>query len=395
MAVPDTATLDARLDDLDAAIVRISGVLLDFENDPARILLPTVTLSGTTQTRWRDAAGCLDLAWPLFTLLRESVRAVTVERGTVVRLPSSSRETLFTRIDTPTVVVPDDALGQAAGIAGLDPPLASPAAMDDLIATILWLNRTVGDVLRDVASVWDQALPELTALSDTLDAVEQQSTDAGRRVPNDVSLARRLIDELRADSSSDPLGLDVAERLDPIRASVARAAAAFDDEIRASADADRRLDALGPAIDALRARTSELADRRAESVEKIVRTTELPSLEPVESDLRELEAAVRAVRDVTDDPPTAGRLDRLDADVAELSSRLDDLTPVLTADLDARRELRGRLKAYRAMAFSTGRAEDSELDYLLNQATTALYETPCDLQAANRLVLAYQRALRA
>jgi hypothetical protein len=61
--------------------------------------------------------------------------------------------------------------------------------------------------------------------------------------------------------------------------------------------------------------------------------------------------------------------------------------------LARRRELRGRLDAYRAKAIATGRAEDLALDELYQSAASVLYQAPCDLEEAERSVAAYQNYL--
>ena len=61
--------------------------------------------------------------------------------------------------------------------------------------------------------------------------------------------------------------------------------------------------------------------------------------------------------------------------------------------LARRRELRGRLDGYRAKAQALGSAEDLRLEGLYTAARDALYGAPCDLDDAERQVMAYQRAL--
>jgi hypothetical protein len=82
----------------------------------------------------------------------------------------------------------------------------------------------------------------------------------------------------------------------------------------------------------------------------------------------------------------AAELDRIDGEA--IAAAADAAAP-----LARRRELRGRLDAYRAKAIATGRAEDLSLDVLYQSAVSVLYQAPCDLDAAERSVAAYQSYL--
>ncbi|MDQ3641497.1 MAG: hypothetical protein M3450_08555 [Actinomycetota bacterium] len=63
------------------------------------------------------------------------------------------------------------------------------------------------------------------------------------------------------------------------------------------------------------------------------------------------------------------------------------------APVGARKELRGLLDSYRAMAGAMGMAEDPLLSRLYEEACSALYEAPCDLPAADRKVRIFLDAL--
>jgi hypothetical protein len=82
----------------------------------------------------------------------------------------------------------------------------------------------------------------------------------------------------------------------------------------------------------------------------------------------------------------AGEVDRMGRDVAVAANEA-------AAPLTRRRELRGRLDAYRAKAIATGRAEDVQLEALYESAVAVLYQAPCDLDEAERTLGAYQRSL--
>jgi hypothetical protein len=64
------------------------------------------------------------------------------------------------------------------------------------------------------------------------------------------------------------------------------------------------------------------------------------------------------------------------------------------APLRTRNDLRGLLGAYRTRAARSGRAEDPEITEAYRAARTILWSAPCDLVQAERLVAAYQHAVR-
>jgi hypothetical protein len=83
----------------------------------------------------------------------------------------------------------------------------------------------------------------------------------------------------------------------------------------------------------------------------------------------------------------AGRLDRL-------ASALREAEEAYGTPLRARDDLRGLLGAYRTRAARQGRAEDPEVTEAYRAARACLWSAPCDLVEAERLVTAYQHAVR-
>jgi hypothetical protein len=75
---------------------------------------------------------------------------------------------------------------------------------------------------------------------------------------------------------------------------------------------------------------------------------------------------------------------------AQARDRATTLAGSVAAPLARRRELRGRLEAYRAKVHSLGLAEDPVLSELHQAAQEILYTAPCDLDEAERRLAAYQ-----
>jgi hypothetical protein len=96
------------------------------------------------------------------------------------------------------------------------------------------------------------------------------------------------------------------------------------------------------------------------------------------------------------DRPTALRAGRaLQCRLASLGSDATRLSSAAAQPMALRQELRGRLDAYQAKAYALGRGEDALLDRLYRAAQDMLYTAPCDLDAAQRRLAAYQAAILA
>ncbi|MDW5330220.1 hypothetical protein [Plantactinospora sp. KLBMP9567] len=83
----------------------------------------------------------------------------------------------------------------------------------------------------------------------------------------------------------------------------------------------------------------------------------------------------------------------LERGVAAARRRMAESHEAADGLLRRRAELRGRLDAYRAKAGRLGLIEHPELSEQYRRARDLLYTSPCDLSAATRAVVAYQRHL--
>jgi hypothetical protein len=88
------------------------------------------------------------------------------------------------------------------------------------------------------------------------------------------------------------------------------------------------------------------------------------------------------------------QLDACEAAAERIAVRVADLDAALTALLDRRGELLGRLDAAHDRAVASGVAGDPVLDRLYRQARDELTRAPCDLTAAATLVARYSQAVR-
>jgi hypothetical protein len=263
-----------------------------------------------------------------------------------------------------------------------------------LLQATLRANEEASAVVARVAAIWQGTSPKLAALESESSSLEQQATQAGVRVPNELVVARRLIAEVRTRCAGDPLSID--PRTDPtiaIAAGLERARAAVQATIasrqRLAEETTAAIAEFDEAISALsRAREKEL-----ESAEKISGATRLAEIDPAAAELGRLRDELLAVQSETSVDVAVRAVAALRGRSAAALDRARRLAAAGGASLAERNELRGRLDAYRAKALALGRAEDAELDSLYHQAMDALFTAPCDLRQSEALVLAYQRAL--
>jgi hypothetical protein len=93
-------------------------------------------------------------------------------------------------------------------------------------------------------------------------------------------------------------------------------------------------------------------------------------------------------------PAERAAVDAYQARLEQVAAALAFAESAYTAPLAERDELRGRLAAFAAKAAATGRDGDSALAAAHAAAHAVLWNAPCDVDEARRLVTAYQHLLR-
>lgn len=152
----------------------------------------------------------------------------------------------------------------------------------------------------------------------------------------------------------------------------------------------RRLDALATRIEDIADREDALGSYREHVAARIAGAPDLPARAV---SLRLWLTTLRRA-DGDGEDWLLPQLDDREAAVERARRRLDWFQQSLDGLLDRLRELRGRLRAFHAMAADHGLVEDTELDTMYRQAYEALRQGPSDLVVAGRLVDTYHRAVR-
>lgn len=378
----------AELDRRVAAEGRIAAALVELERHPGHQFLSSTPLTGASAQRWTAARESIGWLWDSFTTHQRVVADAGAVLARRARPGPAELAELRALLQEPTIEVSRRVVERRID--------GDRVEVDTI--TLGQLAERMDVAFRGVRELVETAAARHRALLDGLEPLAARAT-AARSLARELGVDAQVvaiterIDALDREGTADPLGL-------------------------AEGVLARRLGELDAELRAIEVRLAEQAAQRAgweETVERL--TSSIAALGPLHA------GAVRArgqaveliVGDPAPIPPERSaalqqRLQRLDAE-PEWSARVR-AAAVLRADVDAataaarealtlaegllarRSELRGRYEAYRAKAIRTGNAERPELLALDDELRATLWTKPCDLAAATRLLVRYQRLLQ-
>jgi hypothetical protein len=392
-------------DEVDSAIVvlvaahdRISAAMYAVDDHPGRTALRMPGLAGRTQRFAAELSAAIDVLWSRFNALGASLDVVRSVRAQRAKPAVSELAELTMLLRAPVVPVGPD---------GMVPDGAAPPAAVRLPLTELarQLEAGAADAVNRLTTL-DTAMSALAGtfgpVMEVLSRLRERATTLGLEGEQVATLERldaRLADAQR-EAFADPLSVAPGGPGEPgLRARLAELATAIDAaraEVAAlAALADtypERADRLRAAVVGVEAAENE-ATRACAAAKNKIANTGLPAVPDADPGLRahlaQLDQLFReqrwgrlAVELAAAERATAAGLQRAE----QLKAAADGL-------LERRAELRGRLDAYRAKAARMGFAEHSGLAEKHRTAQDLLYVSPCDLPAATRALVAYQRYL--
>ncbi|HEY9524754.1 MAG TPA: hypothetical protein VIR33_16070 [Thermopolyspora sp.] len=375
---------------------RISGDLLDLEGHPGHQLLKGAELGGVTQQRWAEAQAKLVTLWWLFDGYRrvidraEQVRARRADPGPdeltelTALLTGSSVE-----LKAEDVPVERRSLIAAAG---------EWLTLDEIVARMDGLYQDVARTVAAADAAWTALLPAIEKADAARRTAEGLLVTLGGDDPELEHLGRVLADA-RQDVRGDPLSFAAAgdaafdtSRLERLAADLAARRDLLQEAARIQGEFDtrdremtERIEEIKSAEDAARAARDQVLVKIADPI-----LPHLPDQAPALGDRLASLATLRGQGAWTE---LARRMSELDQALTEALRQAHEAASAITALLDRRDELRGRLDAYRAKALRLGQAEDDELIRLYRRARDLLWTAPCDLRQATRAVAGYRRAL--
>jgi hypothetical protein len=300
-------------------------------------------------------------------------------------------------LSTASVEVPDDSRELARQCFPESEVLPEKAPIAVLVRVISACYQVVAETITSIFTLRDMALPRLDELDAALAQATQEARAVGARLPNEALAVRRQLDELRQRAGHDPLSVDV-DQIPTLDAAVERVRAELAEATGALANVDESFARLDSSLGAAELDICEAAKAVDTAKQKIAGVT------LGRDDVLVLERAASGLRSALDEVRKNAATDRRGADraaraleprIAALRADAERLSVSASEPMAMRQELRGRLDAYRAKAYSLGRGEDTFLDRLYRAAREVLYSAPCDLAGAERRLAAYQTAVLA
>jgi hypothetical protein len=380
---------------------------------------------------------------------------MTVTSSTPLASPPTAPGSLTHPAGPRAVLLYLDALRQwrdqlRSALSSLDRRAAVASTPDDFTADLtlaMSLSESIDRRTDELITTWDSGRVTDKELARIAELTWSRLPDplgnpSAFTVTEAATLAAALEARLAARLDADTIaGSGAADRIEPLRETLARArtlsetlgrhggeADQLSADLEAALAASEGPAALGATVDRI-ADTAELLERDLIK-ETSLRTgverasanlaVRLAALNDAETRVRAASAECRAKIadpprlgipdvDVLGPPPavpegsqqpgswTAAKaaLDAYAARVDKVAAALAEAERRFTAPLTERTELRGLADAYRAKAAARGLAEDSGLDHLYGQLRAVLWQAPCDLAAAHRLVAEYGGAVQA
>jgi hypothetical protein len=392
----DRDEVDRDLVGLTAAYDRISAAMFALDGHAGLAALRGAGLTGDTRHIATEVLARADLLWSHYAALRshlERAKAIRAERS---RPGDDELVALTGLLRGPAIGL--DAAGMALDETSPGPPVQR-VALPQLTQN---LERGAGEtlgLLDEVRAAGDRMAARFVPLTGALAAARAERATLGGEAPGGAELDR-VESELtlaHRDAAADPLstGSTVAAleaRLRDLAARVSAVGALLAEVAGVRDGFPARADRLKSTVDELAA-AREAAGRAYATVLEKIADPGLPGLpEPATAlrahldQLRQLHAEARWTRLGTE-------LAAAEQAAAAGLTRLTELRGAADGLMERRDELRGRLEAYRARAGRLGFIEHSGLSAAHEAAQRLLYTQPCDLPAATRAVVAYQRQL--
>jgi hypothetical protein len=393
---PTLKQIDESLEKAQAAVARLGTALFELDAERERRSVDLPDLTGSTKAAWERAGLQLPVLWSWYQALAGVVEGISDRRKAPALRPTELKE-ISTLLSTASVEVPADSRDLARQCFPESEALPEKAPIAVMVRVISAAYQSVAETITSIFALRDMALPRLVELDAALSQATQEARAVGVRVPNQALAARRQLDELRQRAGRDPLSVDV-DQIPALGTAVERVRAELAEATRVLANVDEAFAALESSLAAAEVDIGEAGKAVETAHMKIagvqVGRDDVVALERAAGGLR---AALEEVRDkAAADRPGADRAARaLEPRISALRADAEHLSITASEPIAMRQELRGRLDAYRAKAFSLGRGEDTFLDRLYRAAREVLYTAPCDLAGAERRLAAYQAAVLA
>jgi hypothetical protein len=388
------ADLDRTLDSTKNAAARFGSALFELDADRDRRADQAARLRETSAARWVEAGDQIELLWVWYRSVSEALDSLQTRRKAARLRPTTVAE-LWAELHGPLIELPPDSLEKARRCLPEASGLLSPAPVANLMSVMRSTFDRAAESVTALFTAQDVVLTRLVEIESRLAAIEAQALSIKMPPPRRIADMRAQVHDLRRDLFEDPLSVDlgtvqaITTETDQLAAGVQATMTAAEEFAETVALLET---ALGERESAIRAARPQVEEAKRKITQCHTAAQDLKVLDRTAAVLREQIGTLRAA--AQQNPQTAlERADEVAAKLSQLALASRDIADAARRQMEARRELRGRLDAYRAKARAVGRAEDIRLDGLFRVAHEALYSAPCDLDEAERLVIVYQIAM--
>jgi hypothetical protein len=390
--------VDAALVALGAAHDRIAAALYAVDSHAGLAFLRRGTVSGQTARLAEEVLPRTEALWAQFSVFGERLdraRTLRAERSRpgpqeLVELSRALRDPTV-RLARDGIPVEDTAPGAGADAVGLP----------ELAARLDAGTRQAGADLDRVDAACVALAGRLAPLVDGLSGARAGARQLGgadleAEVDRLAAALTRATDAAMGDplAAADTSATELDAQLDRITAELAGVRERLADLARVRDTYPQQLEQLRADVDRLAAAEQDASRAYATAADKITEPG-LPAVPTTASSMPERLAGLDRLAAAGQWDRLADQLRALERAVATGRQRAGQLREAAEGLLARRAELRGRLDAYRAKAARSGLVEDADLGERHRAAHELLYTSPCDLPAATRAVVAYQRALAA
>jgi hypothetical protein len=402
-------------DNVDRELVRLTGdgerigeALVALEAHPGYGFLRGATLTGRTEELWQATRADIAVLYQRFDLYRSVLDRARQVRARRNRPGAGELAELTSLLRGDTVVLGTEEI--PLGRRNLTGPttITHTMTLAELVAGMDRSYQQASDLVVAVDDVWSAVVRTLDPLDQTLDGARELCASLGlgeARHPlfTELDTISGAVAALRARAFADPLTLYTGEpgsgapdltEADRIAATARALRTELDTLGTVRAELDQRLAAAGAAIEGVAAEETRARADYDLVLEKIAS----PAIAPVPDGTGELRLRLAGVSGLVSRHDWSG----VAAELAELSSATDaaharahDVRDTAAALLGRRKELRGRLDAYRVKAAQLRLTEDAAITAHYQETYDLLWTVPCDLRAATRALNRYQQAIAA
>lgn len=382
-------------DEIDFAIVglvaaheRIAAAMYALDAHPGLVVLRGDDLRGKTRRIATETIARVDILWSQFAALGSVLDRVKAVRGQRSRPGEDELYELTVLLRGPVLPLAPD------GMVVEDPLAGAPPNWVTAMGLAQGLERAgaeIAETLDGVQSAYEALVDQFEPLTKALDRARSAAEMLGYATTgSDVERLEVRLAEATFDAMCDLL--DTAGPPSALAADLEALAARLADLARLRDAYPDRMRRLRAALDEVAAAEAETGRAYTVANEKIAN----PGLPPAPDAVAALRAHLAQLDQLQRErrwSRLADELSIVERSVAEARERAAYLHEAADGLLRRRSELRGRLDAYRARAGRMGLAEHAELAARHRAAQSLLYTSPCDLPAATRAVVAYQRYL--